>query len=50
MVCRYRCNPGGRIMSVRIAYEISEEDICCTIGVDFAPYKLPIDCDCEEEE
>jgi|5B_taG_2_1085324.scaffolds.fasta_scaffold00067_23 hypothetical protein len=31
-------------------YEISEEDICCTIGVDFAPYKLPIDCDCEEEE
>ena len=29
-------------------YEISEEDICCTIGVDFPPYKLPIECDCEE--
>tara|TARA_R100000995_G_C3391699_1_gene80792 strand:- start:132 stop:242 length:111 start_codon:yes stop_codon:yes gene_type:complete len=36
-------------MSVRIAYNISEEDICCTIGVDFPPYKLPIECDCGDK-
>lgn len=37
-------------MSVKIAYKISEEDICCTIGVDFPPYALPIECDCEDKE
>ena len=37
-------------MSVKIAYKISEEDICCTIGVDFPPYALPIECDCDDKE
>lgn len=29
--------------------DIGDEDICCTIGVNFAPYKVPIECDCIEE-
>tara|TARA_B100000519_G_scaffold175376_1_gene163860 strand:+ start:1868 stop:1996 length:129 start_codon:yes stop_codon:yes gene_type:complete len=38
----------GRMMKTFNIYEISKEDICCTIGVDYPPYALPIECDCEK--